>query len=169
MTPSLIVLLAAISMHPAAPARAGAASASHRVATAVPQESTAPRVWTNDDLPALEANVPITTFRTATAAPQAAVTPAGAYIKELDPEWYRAQIAARENVIAADRDRIRSLQLARESGAGLTGTVPTEAPMTIDADETMRNLQTQLKLMNIEISNLEDLARQNSIPPGAMR
>jgi hypothetical protein len=169
MTPSLVVLLAAISLHPAAPARVGVASASHRAATAVRQESTAPRVWTNDDLPALEANVPITMFHTVTAVAQAAVAPNGAHVKELDPEWYRAQIAARESVIAADRDRIRSLQLARESGAGLTGTIPTGTAMTIDADETIKNLQTQLKLMSIEIGNLEDLARQNSLAPGVIR
>jgi hypothetical protein len=160
MTPSLVVLLAVISAYPAAPA-------AHRLAPR--QESVAPKVWTNDELPWLQANVPISTFRAEAGVRAVAAVPKGPYVKELDPDWYRAQITAREDVIAAATAKISSLQLARESGAGLSGTIPLEAGMTIDADATVKNLQTQIQLMNIEIGDLEDLARQNSIAPGAIR
>ena len=160
MTPSLVVLLAVISAHPAAPM-------AHSLAPR--QESVAPKVWTNDELPWLQANVPISTFRAEAGVPTVTVVPNGPYVKELDPDWYRAQITARQDVIAAAAAKIRSLQLARESGAGASGTIPLEAGMTIDADATILNLQNQVTAMKAEISSLEDLARQNSIAPGAIR
>lgn len=157
MAPFTLVFLALLSAHPV-PAHIA------RVSDTSPQ-----KVWINDDIPWLEANVPISVFHPVVATEPTAAVAAGPYVKELDPEWYRKEIAARQAAIDADNAQIRALQTARISGAGLSGTIPLQASMTIDADATILNLQTQVKALNAEISSLQDLARQNSIAPGAIR
>lgn len=157
MTPSILILLAFVSIHPA-PGRSGHA-----------QEASTQKTWMNDDIPWLEANVPISTFHPVAVTESPAAPLIGPYVKEKDPEWYRKEIASRQDAIDADKAQIRSLQLARESGAGISGTIPLENHMTIDADATILNLQNQINSITNEMSAIEDLARQNSIEPGALR
>jgi hypothetical protein len=157
MTPSVLILLAVVSLHPML------APSGHV------QESATQKTWMNDDIPWLEANVPITTFQPVAVTEAAALPPAGPYVKEKDPEWYRKEISSRQDAIDADKAQIRALQLAGESGAGASGTISLVNHMTIDADATIANLQTQIKSMTDAINDLEDLARKNSIEPGAIR
>lgn len=157
MTPSICVFLAVLSLH-SAPAHSKPLNG-----------SSAQKVWMNDDIPWLRANAPISTFVSFSSVAPAPAAPNATYVKDSDPEWYRREISVRQGAIDADEAQIRSLRLARESGAGLSGTIPTEAPMTIDADSTILSLQRNIAALSVEIGSFEDMARQHSIAPGAIR
>lgn len=157
MAPFTLVLLAILSAHPL-PAHVAHAS-----------DTSPQKTWINDDIPWLEANAPISVFHPVVAAEPVPAAASGPYAKELDPDWYRKEIATRLSAIDADNIQIRALQTARVSGAGLSGAISLAAPMSIDADATILALQSQVKALNAEISSLQDLARQNSIAPGAIR
>jgi len=157
MTPFTLVFLALLSAHPA---RAHFVRAS---------DTSPQKVWINDDIPWLQANVPISVFHPIVVTEPARSAAAGPYVKELDPDWYRKEISARQSAINADNAQIRALQTARISGTGLSGTIPLAASMTIDADATILNLENQVKALKSQIDSLQDLARQNSIAPGGIR
>jgi hypothetical protein len=134
------------------------------------------KVWTNEDMDGLRARGLISTFGSAVneaAAPSAGATSQPVYASRLqDPEWYAQQAAdlhAELDKRAADlRDAQAALAQAAngvtqpgvDMGRGNVGVTP-EAGIAI--------LQAETQEIQRQLDELSDLARQNNIPPGALR
>ncbi len=137
------------------------------------------KVWTNDDMDQLRAQglISITgpeVQETATQATAAASEPAApAYSSRLDdPEWYKekaadlqaeldkreADLVVEQTALAQAKDRITQPGLAMDKPN--VGVTP-EAALII--------LQAQVDEVQDALDELSDLARQNNIPPGALR
>jgi hypothetical protein len=152
MTPAILVLLSVFAFH-SAPAK----------------DVSTQKTWMNDDIEWLRANAPISVIGSISAPLPVAPAPAGPYVPQLDPSWYKQQIDSLQKQIDDANSRLRGLQAAQVSGVGNSNVIPLNQSMTIDADQTIQNLQTQVKSLSGQIGSLQDLARQNSVPPGDIR
>ncbi len=151
MTPAILVLFSVLSVH-SAPAR----------------DASAQKIWMNDDVEWLRANAPISVIGSLTVVAPAA--PNGPYVAELDPDVYRKEIDARQAQIDAANAQIRSISDIRRTGVGISGTFPLDRESAgITPEATIQILQDRNKELAAEIDSLQELARHNSIPPGAIR
>jgi hypothetical protein len=164
MAPLILVFLSVMSLHPAAR-----------------RDSSAQKTWTNDDIDSLRANSPISIFRTP-ASLQFATMPARSdestvakapyvpYVKELDPDWYAKEIDAMQTRIATSDAVIQRIEDIRKSGVGISNVIPLDREdVGLTPESTITILQAQNQVLAAAVDNLEELARRNYIPPGAIR
>lgn len=134
------------------------------------------KVWTNDDMGQLRARGLISIFGPAVneaAAPSAGPASQPMHASRLqDPEWYAQQAADlqaeldkrgadlrdAQTALAQAADRVT--QPGIDMGKGNVGVTP-EAGVAI--------LQAEALEIQRQLDELSDLARQNNIPPGALR
>ena len=156
MTPAIFVFLAVMSLHPA-PRR----------------DSSAQKTWTNDDIDSLRASSPISVFSmpaTPVASQAQAVIVNPPYLKELDPDWYAKQIAAVQLQMMESSAVIRKIQTIRNSGVGISGTIPLDREdVGLSPEFTIKILQARNQALKAEVDNLEELAHRNYIPPGEIQ
>ena len=130
-------------------------------------------VWTNDDLENLHSRGLISIVgRTDEEKPKAAPA-ARPYVKTKDPEWYAAQAARWNDELKRRNTQLREYEQALDDARSLkktTGGVNLdERDFAITPEVGIEILEKHVNQVQTEINALEDLARQNDIPPGALR
>jgi hypothetical protein len=134
-------------------------------------------VWTNEEVARLSGGV--TTFEpTGGAVPQPApetpVAPARSYTRELDPQWYRQQLTPLEDQVAAIAAKMTQIRttladpLRYGSAAFPFGGADAGRPRLTPENE-LALLEQERTALQAEIARLSDLARQNWLPPAAVR
>jgi hypothetical protein len=137
------------------------------------------KIWTNDDMDQLSSRglISIVGPEVTEAAPQAAVTPSEpafpVYNSRLeDPEWYaekaadlQAELDAREAALQQEQTTIA--QAARD--VTQPGVAMDEPTIGVTPEAALAILQAQVEEVQSQLDELSDLARQNNIPPGALR
>lgn len=136
------------------------------------------RVWSNDDIPYLRQNAPISTFgaiapatlRLGVGQPGQSQLPNVPYEKERDPAWYQAQIDERRAQIDDIEAELAHIAFVEQGGQGISGVFPlTGSNPGILLPGTIYVLQQQDLELRDEIADLQDLARVNQIPRFAWR
>lgn len=132
-------------------------------------------VWTNEDLERLS-SVPglisVVGQPINEAAEEANGEPAPQSVTQ-DPTWYaeqaeqlRTQLESQEAYL---RDFIQALENVRELKTPSSGFNFDADDVGMTPDETIDILQSQISETQSQLDDLEDLARQNNIPPGVLR
>ena len=132
------------------------------------------KVWTNDDLHALE-SLPLSFESESVAAAKTAsakggTAPAAMLPKQRDPGWYRVQLAALRVQLAGIEARQKEIRAELNSHRG--GTKPlnlAEDAEGVTPQSALEALETQRKAVLKKMDALEDLAQRNGIPPGELR
>lgn len=168
--PLLVVAISFLVPAPAKPAITGRA--------VWDADSAAQKVWTNEDIRLLREMAPISIFSgsaslqasQAESPSVAAGAPTKPYVKELDPRWYAQQRETLQARIDADQEQIREIRQIEQTGDGISGAIPLDenAP-GITPYATVEILQSQIAQIEAQVEDLQDLARRNSIAPGAVR
>lgn len=162
MTPAILVLFSVLSLHPAAR-----------------RDSSVQKTWTNDDIESLRETAPISVFNPTSAVQFAtipatlgapAVAPKPPIMKELDPDWYSAQMEVLQTEMAASAAVVQRIEEIRKSGVGISGVIPLDREdVGLTPESTVQILQTLNKALGEQVDTLQELARRNDIPPGVVR
>ncbi len=135
------------------------------------------KVWTNDDLHALE-NYPLSFDSQAVASIPGAQAPGSAapaqakplLPKTKDPGWYRVQLASLRAEAAQIEAKQRQIRAQLASGRGGTNALNmVEDPEGLNPKSILEILEQRRKVVLAKIDELEDLAQRNGIPPGELR
>ncbi len=143
----------------------------------------ATKVWTNDDLRALEhaplsfESVTVSSIPGAHAPGSAAPLQAKPVLlktpktpKTEDPGWYRAQLAPLRAEAAQIEAKLRHIRAQLASGRGGTNALNmVEDPEGVSPKSAIEVLEQRRKAALAKIDALEDLAQRNGIPPGELR
>jgi hypothetical protein len=138
------------------------------------------KVFTNEDLETLarQSGEPSNDRWSPAATPAESAQPAPNRIarillpQEKDPEWYAQQSGSLNAQAEAIDARLQQLQQYRSTGtaAGAVFGLGLDAPCEgITTDNEIQQLILQRTQIESNISALEDMARQNDIPPGVFR
>lgn len=141
-------------------------------ATPVPPKAPQPqaKVWTSEDVEALRATGGITTFDVPTETETVPVPETLTPPKEKDPAWYREQVESRRNQLAQVEAEITRYRRFLNSGqGGYSGLRLGEDNVGITPESSVWLLENRARQLRSEISDLEDLARRNSIASGFLR
>jgi hypothetical protein len=130
-------------------------------------------VWTNEDLERLEGPGLVSVVgqipEEATAG-EGAPAPNG---RTNDPEWYAEQAATLRAEIASNEAELQQYRQAIEDTRDLktmTGGINLdEGDIGITPEAALEILERRVSEAQTELDALEDLARRNDIPPGALR
>jgi len=130
-------------------------------------------VWTNDDLARLHLPGLICIVgRINEETPKSASLPQP-YVKTRDPEWYAEQAAKLHGEVERRRAQLREYQQALEDARSLretpAGVNLDEGDVGITPEAGIEILERRVNQAQTELDALEDLARRNDIPPGALR
>lgn len=132
------------------------------------------RTLTNEDLQRLN-KVPgliSAVGQPSTEASQSVGAPASHSITE-DPNWYAARAALLNAQLEAEQADVRkftnALDDARELKSTTGGVNLAEDNIGITPEATIDILESRVRETQSELDALEDLARQNNIPPGILR
>jgi len=130
--------------------------------------------WTNEDLERLR-RIPNLISVIAQQADEPlpdAVAPTPRLVKK-DPAWYAAQAALLNARLEAEqtdlRDFTQALDDARELRSTAAGIDLSRDDIGITPEATIATLQKRARETQSEINALEDLGRQNNMPPGILR
>jgi hypothetical protein len=141
--------------------------------TTPPKPDREKKVYTNDDIAAWHAGAPqqpgVTTFRAAPPeiSPLVVRISPVPYDPERDPLVYARQAVALEDQAANLDAQIAQLRNFRATGSGVTTGLSIYAPCQgVGTDNLIAELVEQRNAISAQISDLEDTARQNDIPPG---
>jgi multidrug resistance efflux pump len=164
-----LVAVFALSANPARAANEG------QPATLTTDQA-AKKVWTNDDLRALE-STPLSFESEAVAAARNATAPGapqapakGMLPKQLDPAWYRVQLASLHAQLAeieAKQHEIRAALDGHRSGTNALNMV--EDSEGIRPQSELQILEERRTAILAKIDALEDQAHRNGIAPGELR
>lgn len=140
------------------------------------------KVWTNDDIAVLRETSPISVIGQAGSptAPEAGATTAntnpppatskGPAAKEQDPAWYEQEIGSRREHIDQLNDQVLQIENARQTGQGISGTVPLDkTAVGITPEDAINALENQKNQLQGEIDDLQDQAQRNAISRDAWR
>lgn len=134
------------------------------------------KVWTDDDMDQLRARGLISTFNgtTETTAQALAASPAPAtYTTRFeDPDWYAEQAAILQAELDKREAALREAQLAiAQAAAGITqpGIDMDKGNVGVTPEAGIDILKAQAREVQTQLDELNDLARQNNIPPGVLR
>ena len=144
--------------------------------TAPAQEAPPKKVWTNDDLHALE-GAPLSFESDAViaarhpSAPGAAKAAGKAMLpKERDPGWYRVQLAALRTQLHDIEARQRQIRAELDSHrGGSQGLNLAQDAEGVTPQSALDALEARRKAVLKRIDALEDQAHRNGIPPGELR
>jgi hypothetical protein len=174
---SSAVFAAALALSMAAPAFAAGDGA----ATNAARPDREKRILTNDDLEAkygkpsvtVETKAAQTVGTTESAKPATAPARSAARAQrippEKDPAWYAEQtVTMTSEMTAIDREAARLIQFRApgntpRAGTGLILSAPCEG---ISTDNRIAQLAAQRQAVQARLSDLEDTARHNDMPPG---
>lgn len=129
------------------------------------------RVWTNEDVPDLRADNPISTVGNGnTGQAKRGQSNGGARGQQKDPSWYRSQIQKLQNQLPPINEKINQLQSALDgnfTGDSKTSSRPTGVQ---GGDWRMQLEQLQKKRDDIEanINALRDEARHAGVAPNTL-
>lgn len=130
--------------------------------------------WTNEDLQQLNKVPELISVvgQPSTKASQVGDAPAPHSMTE-DPNWYAARAASLNARLEAEDADLRkftqALADARELKSTTGGVNLAEDDIGITPEATTEILQNRVRETQTELDALEDLARQNDIPPGVLR
>jgi hypothetical protein len=189
MTAAILLLFSALSPAPAAAPKPAPIPAPARATPA--KAAAASKVWTNDDLQALESTGEISIVGQPEAMPtiapaaspqtpgaaastttpaQTALAPAAPYVKEQDPNWYAQVIDSRRDQIDQIDSQIQEIQQIRATGEGISDAIPLDKTAPgITPEATIEVLQDQKSQLESDIDGMQDLAQSNSIERDAWR
>ncbi len=130
-------------------------------------------VWTNDDLEKLHSLGLISIVgRTDEEKPKPAPAP-GPYVRTQDPEWYSVQAATLRDELERTQTQLFEYRQALEDARSLRKTTGginlDEGDLAITPEVGIEILERHVSEVQMEISELEDLARRHDIPPGTLR
>lgn len=132
------------------------------------------RTWTNEDLRRLSRVPELISVvgQPSTEASQVVNASAPHSITE-DPNWYAMQAATLSARLEAEQADLRkftqALDDARELKSTTGGVNLAEDDIGITPEATIEILQNRVRETQRELRTLQDLARQNDIPPGVLR
>jgi hypothetical protein len=129
--------------------------------------------WTNDDLEKLHSLGLISIVgRTDEEKPKRVSAP-GPYTSTQDPEWYAVQAAKLRDELDRRQTQLREYRQALDDARSLRKTTGginlDEADFAITPEVGIEILERHVSEVQVEISELEDLARRHDIPPGTLR
>lgn len=166
-----LILLLALAL--VAPRPAGAAAQKQ-------PPKKAKKVWSNEDLEALreKGRVSVTGAVApasegeqpgATEGEKAGAKPAQ-YVKEKDPKWYGGQLAPLRAELTSIDEEIRKLREFRSAAKYATGGIVLgQANIPLNPENQIELLEKRKREVQAKIDELEEQARRNDIPPGAIR
>lgn len=136
---------------------------------AAPQRS----VWTNDEIDLLPPGQAVSVPGSVTPATEAPAVeaPLAPYQRDLDPEWYRAQLAVVEQQVTLVNARMTQLRafLANPRDNAEPG-------LRLDVSETGLSPANELELLELrrralleQASEIEEQVRRAGFPPGILR
>jgi len=131
------------------------------------------KVWMNDDLEKLHGLGLISIIgRTDEEKPPSALAPVPR-VKTQDPEWYAAQAAKLRNELERRQSQLREYRQAISDVQNLRNTTDAvnldEGDLAIAPAVGIEILERHVNEVQVEVNDLEDLARRNDIPPGTLR
>lgn len=132
------------------------------------------KVWTNEDLEALRATVPLSAPGPGAAVPAAAApaegaaaaaaTPAGtgeAYSRQNDPAWYRQRAASLRGELDRIDSEIRRLQNFKSNpSSGTTGLALGKDNLSLTPENQIEQLEARRRQVQQEFDDLEAEARR---------
>jgi hypothetical protein len=134
------------------------------------------QVWTNDEMDQLRARGLISTFNlapeTTAQAPAAQPEPATFTPKTEDPAWYAQQAAILQAELDKREAALREAQInLAQAAAGITqpGVAMDKSNVGVTPEAGIAILEAQAREVQTQLDELNDLARQNNIPPGVLR
>ena len=144
------------------------------------------KVWTNDDMDQLHTKglisvfnqVPEATTQTTTQTPAATSEPAPApalatYTPRLeDPQWYADKAADLQAELDRRQAALQQQQMALAQAANRItqpGVSMDQPTIGVTPAAALAVLETQVNDVQSQLDELNDLARQNNIPPGDLR
>jgi hypothetical protein len=139
-----------------------------QTSSTAPAEPAAKKVWTNDDVSGLRGDSAISTFTEPNA--KAVKTGAKPASKGRDGKWYQNQITRLQAQIPPLDDQIGQLQAAI-AGKPTGDSKESTRPLGVKADQwpvELDNLQKKRDDIETRINTLEDQARHDGVPPGAL-
>ena len=130
-------------------------------------------VWTNDDLEKLHGPGMISIVGGMEEATPTSASASGPYVKAQDPDWYgveaaklRDQLERRLRQLDEYRQALDDTRSLRETSGGIN---LVESDVGITPQSGIEILQQRVYETQAKLDALEDLARRNGTPPGALR
>ena len=132
-----------------------------------------PLVWTNEDLEQLHDLGLISIVGQVDEERPTEVSAPEAYVNTQDPGWYAAEAAdirdELENRQAQLREFLQAIDDVRSLRQTTGGISLDYGDVGITPEDAIENLQQRVNDVQADLDALEDLARHNGIPPGALR
>jgi hypothetical protein len=132
------------------------------------------RVWTNDDLERLRVMGLVSIIgQPATAEDTTTPRLPSSYANTQDPAWYAERATKLNDELERRQAQLREYRQALEDAQSLkemtSGINLDEGNVGITPEAGMEILEQRVNQTQMELDTLEDLARRNDIPPGALR
>lgn len=134
------------------------------------------KVWTDDDMDQLRARGLISTFNVTTEttapAPAPQSEPATFTTRTEDPAWYAEQAAILQAELDKREAALREAQTnLAQAAAGITqpGIDTGKGNVGVTPEAGIAILEAQAREVQSQLDELNELARQNNIPPGVLR
>jgi hypothetical protein len=131
------------------------------------------KVWTNDDLKKLNDRALISIVGQPDEEKPKATEVPRPYVETEDPEWYAAQAAQLNDELEYRKTQLFKYQQAIDDARSLRKTTDSvnldEGDFANSPEEGVEILKRHVDEVQMEIQELEDLARRNDIPPGVLR
>jgi hypothetical protein len=134
------------------------------------------KVWTDDDMDQLRSRGLISTFNltteTTAPVPSAQSEPVTFTAKTEDPAWYAEQAAILQEELDKREAALREAKMAiAQAAAGITqpGIAMDKGNVGVTPEAGIDILTAQAREVQTRLDELNDLARQNNIPPGVLR
>ena len=130
-------------------------------------------VWTNDELQKLHDLGLISIVGTRNEGMPESTSLRQPYVKTQDPGWYAAEAAKLRNRLEHREAELSRYQQALEDAQSLRNTTGginlDEGDIAITPEAGIEILRQRATDTQTELDALDDLARRNGIPPGALR
>ncbi len=130
-------------------------------------------VWTNDNLERLHDLGLISIVGATSEGMPESASLRQPYVKTQDPEGYAAEAAKLRDQLEHRQAELRGYQQALEDAQSLRNTTGginlDEGDIGITPEAGIEILRQRAKETQTELAALDDLARRNGIPPGALR
>jgi hypothetical protein len=130
-------------------------------------------IWNNDDLKRLHDLGLISIVGRVNDETKESPSLPQAYVKTQDPGWYAGQAAKLRDELERRQAQLHGYQQALEDAQSLKNTTGginfDEGDIAITPEAGIEILQQRVHETQTELDALDDLARRNDIPPGAVR
>jgi hypothetical protein len=129
------------------------------------------KIWTNDDVQALQSSPVTFVSEFSTSGNGMPVVAAKPHLsKYKDPSWYRVQLKSLRDELARTEAELRRIQAELKQAHGGTNALDMDKdPIGVNPEGILQVLEQRRLDPLMQISELEDLAQRNGIPPGELR